>query len=83
MQHKKIDLCILALIELHLMVMSVIKLEHTSKALAAFDNNIPFYVSAPISSIDFNIEDGVRDIPIEERISEEVSHISGIDENNL
>ena len=52
------------------------------KALAAYDNNIPFYVSAPISSIDFTIENGIRDIPIEERDSEEVSHISGLDENN-
>ena len=52
------------------------------KALAAYDNNIPFYVSAPISSIDFKIENGVRDIPIEERDSKEVSHITGLDENN-
>ena len=52
------------------------------KALAAYDNDIPFYVSAPISSIDFNIENGIRDIPIEQRNSEEVSHIKGLDENN-
>ena len=34
------------------------------KALAAKDNNIPFYVAAPISSIDFSIKDGLKDIPI-------------------
>ena len=34
------------------------------KALAAHDNNIPFYVAAPISSIDFSITNGLRDIPI-------------------
>ena len=48
------------------------------KALAAFDNNIPFFVAAPISSIDFSINNGLRDIPIEERDSEEVSSIYGI-----
>ena len=48
------------------------------KAIAAYDNNIPFFVAAPISSIDFNINDGLRDIPIEERDSKEVSSIYGI-----
>ena len=48
------------------------------KALAAYDNNIPFYVSAPISSIDFNIIDGIKNIPIEERNAEEVSSIYGL-----
>ena len=52
------------------------------KALAAKDNNIPFYVAAPISSIDFNIKNGVKEIPIEERDPAEVSIIEGIDENN-
>ena len=49
------------------------------KALAAYDNKIPFYVSAPISSIDFLIEDGVNEIPIEERDNKEVSNITGLD----
>jgi methylthioribose-1-phosphate isomerase len=47
------------------------------KALAAHDNNIPFYVCAPSPSIDFSITDGLRDIPIEERSPREVSHIPG------
>ena len=51
------------------------------KALAANDNNVPFYVALPSSTIDWNIEDS-KDIPIEERNSEELSHIEGIDENN-
>jgi len=51
------------------------------KALAAHDNNIPFYVALPISTIDWNIKDS-KEIPIEERNSEELSHIEGIDENN-
>ena len=53
------------------------------KALAAFDNNIPFYVSAPISSIDFNIRDGISEIPIETRDPKEVSSIWGVDENKI
>ena len=49
------------------------------KALAAYDNNIPFYVAAPISSIDFNINNGLKNIPIEERDSDEVSSMYGSD----
>ena len=51
------------------------------KALAAYDNNIPFYVALPSSTIDWNIKN-LKDIPIEERNSEELSHIEGIDEDN-
>lgn len=47
------------------------------KALAAHDNNIPFYVCAPSPSIDFSIRDGLKDIPIEVRSPREVSHILG------
>ena len=49
------------------------------KALAAHDNNIPFYVALPSSTIDWNIKD-YKDIPIEERNSQELSHIEGLDE---
>jgi methylthioribose-1-phosphate isomerase len=51
------------------------------KALAAHDNNVPFYVALPSSTIDWEIKEG-KDIPIEERNSEELSHIEGMDENN-
>jgi len=51
------------------------------KALAAHDNNVPFYVALPSSTIDWDLNDA-RDIPIEERNSEELSHIKGVDENN-
>jgi methylthioribose-1-phosphate isomerase len=47
------------------------------KALAARDNNVPFYVAAPSPSIDFTVRDGVAEIPIEQRGPEEVSHIAG------
>ena len=52
------------------------------KALAAYDNQIPFYVAAPISSIDFNITNGLKEIPIEERNADEVSFIEGVDHND-
>ena len=50
------------------------------KALSAKDNNIPFYVALPSSTIDWSIKDHKK-IPIEERNSEELSHVEGIDEN--
>ena len=49
------------------------------KALAAFDNELPFFVALPVSSIDFSLSDGIKDIPIEDRDTEEVTHVSGID----
>ena len=51
------------------------------KALAAKDNNVPFYVALPSSTIDWNIEDH-KEIPIEERDPEELSYIEGLDEDN-
>jgi methylthioribose-1-phosphate isomerase len=47
------------------------------KALAAFDNNVPFYVALPSSSFDFTTEDGLSEINIEERDPEEVRWVSG------
>ena len=47
------------------------------KALAARDNNVPFYVALPSTTIDWTISDGMREIPIEQRDPSEVSHISG------
>jgi methylthioribose-1-phosphate isomerase len=47
------------------------------KALAAHDNGVPFYVALPHSTIDWNVRDGVAEIPIEERDESEVTHLSG------
>jgi methylthioribose-1-phosphate isomerase len=47
------------------------------KALAARDNNVPFYVALPSPTIDFSLADGVREIPIEERGSVEVTTMTG------
>lgn len=53
------------------------------KALAARDNNIPFYVALPSSTIDWEIEDGVRDIPIEQRDPGEVRFVDGLVDNMI
>lgn len=47
------------------------------KALAAYDNHVPFYVALPSSSIDLSISNGLKDIPIEERHPDEVKYIEG------
>ena len=51
------------------------------KALAAHDNGVPFYVALPSPTIDWTVQDGVREIPIEERDATEVTHVSGLDAN--
>jgi methylthioribose-1-phosphate isomerase len=48
------------------------------KALAAHDNGVPFYVALPSPTIDFSVSDGIREIPIEQRGSEEVTHMTGM-----
>ena len=47
------------------------------KALAAADNDVPFYVALPSPTIDWTVSDGVREIPIEERSEDEVSLVWG------
>lgn len=49
------------------------------KALAAYDNDVPFYVAIPASTFDFDIKDGVKDIPIELRSEDEVKYMRGVD----
>ena len=48
------------------------------KALAAKDNNVPFYVALPSTTLDWSIRDGLREIPIEERAPEEVIFAQGL-----
>ncbi len=47
------------------------------KALAAYDNGVPFYAAVPSPTIDWNMSDGLREIPIEERSSDEVAWMQG------
>ncbi|WP_340112206.1 S-methyl-5-thioribose-1-phosphate isomerase [Maribellus mangrovi] len=49
------------------------------KALAARDNDIPFYAALPSSTIDWEMEDGINEIPIEQRNADEVAKIEGWD----
>jgi methylthioribose-1-phosphate isomerase len=53
------------------------------KALAAKDNNVPFYVALPSSSFDWEIENGVTEIPIEQRDGTEVKYMDGLCEGEL
>jgi methylthioribose-1-phosphate isomerase len=51
------------------------------KALAARDNDVPFYVAMPLSTLDPALQDGLRQIPIEERSARELTHIGGLASN--
>jgi methylthioribose-1-phosphate isomerase len=53
------------------------------KALAAYDNNIPFYSAFPSTSIDFSISDGVKEIIVEKRDPEEVTNITGFADGQI
>ena len=53
------------------------------KALAARDNNIPFYVALPSSTFDWELNDGIKEIPIEERDPDEVRYVQGLDHGSM
>jgi len=53
------------------------------KALAAKDNNVPFYVALPSTSVDWDIGDGINEIPLEQRSSEEITYIQGVIHGNI
>ena len=53
------------------------------KALAARDNNIPFYVALPSSTFDWKLRDGVKEIPIETRDPDEVRYVQGLDRGDI
>lgn len=79
MQHGKVDLCIVGTDRTAASGDVCNKIGTYLKALAAADNNIPFYVALPGSTIDWSLVDGVRDIPIEERGQDEVLLVQGSD----
>jgi methylthioribose-1-phosphate isomerase len=78
MQHGQVDLCITGTDRTTRCGDVANKIGTYLKALAANDNNIPFYVALPSTTIDWAIRDGVREIPIEQRDALEVSHIVGM-----
>ena len=77
MQHGLVDLCITGTDRTTASGDVANKIGTYLKALAARDNDVPFYVGLPSPTIDWTIEDGVRDIPIEQRDPYEMTHISG------
>src|SRR5215472_8431252 len=77
MQQKLVDLCIVGTDRTTATGDVANKIGTYLKALAARDNDIPFLVALPYSTIDWRVEDGVREIPIEERAGSEVSEIAG------
>ena len=81
MQHGLVDLCIVGSDRTTSSGDVANKIGTYLKALAAFDNKIPFYVALPSSSIDFTMKNGIREIPIEQRDAEEVSYMEGKLEN--
>ena len=81
MQRGEVDICIVGTDRTMATGDVVNKIGTYLKALAAKDNNVPFYVALPSSTIDWETTD-LKKIPIEERNSEELSHAEGLDENN-
>ena len=79
MQHGLVDLCITGTDRTTASGDVCNKIGTYLKALAAKDNNVPFYVALPGPTIDWEIDDGVEDIPIEIRDSHEVEYIQGLD----
>ena len=77
MQHGMVDLCIVGTDRTTARGDVCNKIGTYLKALAARANDVPFYVALPETTIDWSIEDGVRDIPIEERDGREVTHMTG------
>jgi methylthioribose-1-phosphate isomerase len=77
MQHGLVDLCIVGTDRTTAGGDVCNKIGTYLKALAAYDNGVPFYVALPHSTIDWSLEDGVRDIPIEQRDATEVTEITG------
>jgi methylthioribose-1-phosphate isomerase len=78
MQHGMVDICITGTDRTTRSGDVANKIGTYLKALAAHDNNVPFYVALPSTTIDWTISDGLQDIPIEERDPKEVSHIYGL-----
>lgn len=77
MQHGQVDLCIVGTDRTTSTGDVCNKIGTYLKALAARENNIPFYVALPGSTIDWQLCDGLREIPIEERSQDEVLWVQG------
>ena len=83
MQHKMVDLVIVGSDRTTRNGDVANKIGTYLKALAAKDNNVPFYVALPMSSFDWDIKDGLQQIEIEERDADEVRFIEGLCEGEI
>ncbi len=77
MQHGLVDMCIVGTDRTTARGDACNKIGTYLKALAARENDVPFYVALPSPSMDWTIEDGIAEIPIEERGADEVTQIAG------
>jgi methylthioribose-1-phosphate isomerase len=77
MQHGMVDLCIVGTDRTTATGDVCNKIGTYLKALAAHDNGVPFFVALPSPTIDWTLEDGVKEIPIEERDATEVTEMTG------
>ncbi|MBF0130705.1 MAG: S-methyl-5-thioribose-1-phosphate isomerase, partial [Alphaproteobacteria bacterium] len=77
MQHGMVDMCIVGTDRTTARGDVCNKIGTYLKALAAHDNGVPFYVGLPSPTIDWTVNDGIREIPIEQRDGGEVSRIAG------
>lgn len=77
MQHGEVDLAIVGADRVTRAGDVANKIGTYLKALAAHDNGVPFWAAVPSSTIDWNVSDGVREIPIEERSASEVTDVTG------
>jgi methylthioribose-1-phosphate isomerase len=77
MQHREVDIAIVGTDRVTAQGDVCNKIGTYLKALAARDNNVPFYVALPSPTIDFTVVDGVKEIPIEQRSADEVTTMTG------
>ena len=78
MQHQMVDMVIVGSDRTTLNGDVANKIGTYLKALAAADNGIPFYVALPSTTIDWNMNDGITEIPIEQRDGSEVTQMEGL-----
>ncbi|MDD2652866.1 MAG: S-methyl-5-thioribose-1-phosphate isomerase [Sulfurimonas sp.] len=83
MQHGMVDMVIVGADRVSANGDAANKIGTYLKALSAYDNGVPFYVALPMSTFDFEIDEGLKEIPIEQRSADEVVFIKGIDAEGI
>jgi methylthioribose-1-phosphate isomerase len=83
MQHGMVDLVITGTDRTSYTGDAANKIGTYLKALAAFDNKVPFYVALPSSTFDWQVRDGIQEIQIEQRDAAEVRYIAGLHDGEI